>query len=435
MKKRLFLIIFAVTAVTVAAVMFCMVFQKEQEDNYREEKTELTISYANGDPTWDATMDYVVERFEEKYPDIKVKLLIETGRALYDDVLRSQAATGKLGDIVEIRDVCYFDSGYMAELPDFFESLVAYNYQKDGKIYGVNYNISTTGIIYNKKIYRLLGLSEPSTYQEFLDNCQTLKDAGYTPIIVGGADDWHLKHWINHFYLNDVIVHNLSWNEQLAQGEQNWTDGKVRTMFTHLYDLFHSGYIDEYWRTEKDSSMAAKMAEGKAGMLYGGPWYVKDIYSYNPGVEIGWFYLPDNQGNVCVRDITTNYFGISAKCGKDERKYEAAVRFLKFFFSKEIYKYVTNEMGGLSTVGVDEVSLNGIYREVWDKFEQAEIHSDSTIEDASIPVNFQSYLLQQIIDVLNDETPINEALVSCDSSYRRMMQDTVEDNIDETIRE
>ena len=42
-----------------------------------------------------------------------------------------------------------------------------------------------------KDIFAAAGVEElPSNWEEFKDVCQKLKDAGYTPIVESGAEDW-----------------------------------------------------------------------------------------------------------------------------------------------------------------------------------------------------------------------------------------------------
>jgi raffinose/stachyose/melibiose transport system substrate-binding protein len=67
----------------------------------------------------------------------------------------------------------------------------------DGQIMGVASQVSQVGIFYNKDLVTQAGIdvSTIKTWDDFLAAVQTVKDAGITPIAVGGADKWPL-----HFY-------------------------------------------------------------------------------------------------------------------------------------------------------------------------------------------------------------------------------------------
>lgn len=67
----------------------------------------------------------------------------------------------------------------------------------DGKIMGLAHEVSQVGFFYNKDLVTQAGVDVEAikTWDEFLAAVQTIKDAGITPIAVGGADKWPL-----HFY-------------------------------------------------------------------------------------------------------------------------------------------------------------------------------------------------------------------------------------------
>ena len=55
----------------------------------------------------------------------------------------------------------------------------------DGKLYTVPYQVYTTGVWYNKDMWEEAGLTEddkPTTFEEFKEVCQKIKDAGYNPL-------------------------------------------------------------------------------------------------------------------------------------------------------------------------------------------------------------------------------------------------------------
>ena len=68
---------------------------------------------------------------------------------------------------------------------------------------------NTQGIIYNKKYFDDNGLTEPTTYEEFMTLCQTIKDKGdMAPIVVGGQDIWHMG-FLFHKAYNDQVLSNI----------------------------------------------------------------------------------------------------------------------------------------------------------------------------------------------------------------------------------
>ncbi len=68
----------------------------------------------------------------------------------------------------------------------------------DGVTYGLTVwdTIGGSWVIVNKKMFADNGISVPKTYAEFAPAaCQTLQDAGITPIYEPFADGWHHVLW------------------------------------------------------------------------------------------------------------------------------------------------------------------------------------------------------------------------------------------------
>ena len=69
-------------------------------------------------------------------------------------------------------------------------------FQVDDAQYGLPYNFGLVGLWYNKDLLAQAGIEAPATtWEEFLTQVQTLKDAGITPISLGGGDQWPSMFW------------------------------------------------------------------------------------------------------------------------------------------------------------------------------------------------------------------------------------------------
>ena len=60
------------------------------------------------------------------------------------------------------------------------------------KVYGITFpGKKMYFYVYNKEIFKKLGLKVPTTYEEFKNVCQKIKDSGVTPIYEGTQNGWH----------------------------------------------------------------------------------------------------------------------------------------------------------------------------------------------------------------------------------------------------
>ena len=107
--------------------------------------------------------------------------------------LREQVAAGLVQDITD------------ASRPEFIGDLNAGAvglYNVDGEQYGIPFNLGMVGFWYNKDLFAQAGITAPpATWEEFLTDVQTLKDAGITPIAVGAGDKWPA-----HFYYSYLMI-------------------------------------------------------------------------------------------------------------------------------------------------------------------------------------------------------------------------------------
>lgn len=384
-----------------------------------EDEIVLRLMCSHGDNSWNQTITEIVEQFEQLNPGIRIELADSDDEGMYDDFLMRQVAMDSLGDIVELRQRDFVDEGLMAPLPADMAADRDDVYERNGEIYGIGMSVLSTGISYNKEIFRMLDLEEPDTYDEFLLLCAELKRKGYTPVSVGGGTKWHMGFWLNHFYLKDVIMDNPDWPMKLQEGKAAWTDECVARMFTDVYHLFHSGYIDEDWQTISDGMMAVRLAGGKTAMVYSGHWLASEVYEQNPNIELGWFYLPDEEGRVIVRDIEESYWGISAECAKDPQRYEAAVSFLRFFYSEPVYAQFCRNMGSVSKNDDIQVVYDlKIQQEIEQEFKGEDLHTQLYLCDEHYPLDFMNKLLDIEYAMIQDQISVEEAQQMCDKAYR-----------------
>ncbi len=70
--------------------------------------------------------------------------------------------------------------------------------------------------------------------------CETLKNAGITPITIGAANKWTSAAWFD--YLN-LRINGLDYHQRLLQGEIPFTDKGVRDVFEKWKLLLDKGYF------------------------------------------------------------------------------------------------------------------------------------------------------------------------------------------------
>ena len=121
----------------------------------------------------------------------------------YNTLVSTSLQAGDAGDVVQTRSYGgvkpWIDGGYLvplegqASLANYEQSVLdAVRSQEDAQVYGVPFALQTLQMFYNKAIFEELGLSEPTTWDEFVALNQTLLDAGYIPMATTAKDAWML---------------------------------------------------------------------------------------------------------------------------------------------------------------------------------------------------------------------------------------------------
>ena len=136
----------------------------------------------------------VLEAFKEKYPNVNVDFQYSPPVQDYVEKLSTLLYSGAGPDIfymsLENREdlikgnycLDLSEESYMTDgtIPDSVKT----TYGKDGKAYALAVDCWVGGILINEDLFEQAGIEgEPTTWDEFLEVCQKLQDAGITPIM------------------------------------------------------------------------------------------------------------------------------------------------------------------------------------------------------------------------------------------------------------
>ena len=234
---------------------------------------ELVVNSNAADPAPKEAFELLVERFEKAHPDVTVKLNTYDHEA-YKTALRNWLVT-EPPDVV-----LWFAGNRMKQFVDrdLFEDVtdmwtknnlasampaVADSLTLNGKKWGVPYAYYNWGVYYRKDIFDRYGLSEPKTWEEFLNVCETLKKNGVTPITIGTKFLWTAAGWFD--YLN-MRVNGYDFHIELMDGKIPYTDDRVAEVFKYWAQLVEPGYFLKDHATYTWQEAQPFMYRGEAAM-------------------------------------------------------------------------------------------------------------------------------------------------------------------------
>lgn len=222
-------------------------------------------------------------------------------------------------------------------LPSVFDASVV-----DGKSYGVPMRgTQPVMLFHNKKVLDEAGVQPPETWDDLLDAVEALKDAGVTPIALGGGDMWPTQMWFQ--YLYDRIAGPELFQQALDGDKEAWESEDSRKALGMIRELVDAGAFGDTYDSVKftNNGSAQLVASGKAGFELMGSWYYSTQQSLNEefaAEDLGYSAFPAVDGGkgdaANLAGNTNNYYAVMKKAEHPE----AIAEFLKLMYSDTFVK-------------------------------------------------------------------------------------------------
>jgi len=277
MKKKMVCILMA--GVMASLVPAQMVFAEGDSG----EKTVVKFQTWNpGDEEYTHAM---LEKFEEEHPDIQIDYTFMP----YTDHVEKLKVDLSAGDAADVYGV---QTGAMyKEFRDFEEDLTPYMAEKygddwtsnfneyamsllqgdDGEYYAVPLGLSYAGYVWaNMSYFDKYNLELPTNYDELKEVCQTFRDNGEYPLVIGAKDSWiNIDTWMN--IAADINTEKLY---SAIEGETPFTDEDLVQSFQIWQNCFTDGVFQDgalgVGMYTDSTDMYQK--EGSVPMILNGSW-------------------------------------------------------------------------------------------------------------------------------------------------------------------
>ena len=218
------------------------------------EKTVVKFQTWNpGDEEYTHAM---LEKFEEEHPDIQIDYTFMP----YTDHVEKLKVDLSAGDAADVYGV---QTGAMyKEFRDFEEDLTPYMAEKygddwtsnfneyamsllqgdDGEYYAVPLGLSYAGYVWaNMSYFDKYNLELPTNYDELKEVCQTFRDNGEYPLVIGAKDSWiNIDTWMN--IAADINTEKLY---SAIEGETPFTDEDLVQSFQIWQNCFTDGVFQD----------------------------------------------------------------------------------------------------------------------------------------------------------------------------------------------
>ena len=305
-----------------------------------------------------------VDRFNEDYEGVYHVTPITTQLEEYYTQLNALIAADETPDVFIVSPgpnlTDYVDPGVAAPLDEYLEAdgwkdtfasdAVFTQQTYDGEIYAVPLNTAAACCYYNKDIFEEAGVEVPTTYDELLEACQKIQDAGYTPITISAGTAWCLSMLAG--YLCDREGVDLP---AINSGEESWVQDKTIAAGEKLLEL--SQYFQDTAAGDSNDDATMAFAMGDAAILIQGSWAIGQMNGIDDEIEekCGVFQFPAIEGGNDPNRVIAKSDSLAMNSGTEYP--EACVALMKYFTDDTAQKY-TAEVGGKIPVTNVEFDLS-----------------------------------------------------------------------------
>lgn len=223
----------------------------------------------------------------------------------------------------------------------------------DGEVYAIPTQQSTAIMYYNKAIFDKYGLEVPTTYDEYVQVCDTLKENGVTPVALAStADDaWLVSQYIQQ--LSDGIKGEDLFNS-IKGGTGKWNDEGMVEAGKLFQEEVNKGYFEDGFTGVSREEAQLQFANGQTAMYFNGCWEISNLDKKENAAEaenISCFLMPavnEEYAGVEVGSVDTSY-AITKNC----KNVDAAVALLKYMTNEESTSSLLYDYGRFPSTNID----------------------------------------------------------------------------------
>jgi raffinose/stachyose/melibiose transport system substrate-binding protein len=238
---------------------------------------DVTISLLAGgnDPASIATAKAYADGFHKAQPKVTVKVDTRPAGTDGDNLIKTKLSTQ------DMNDVFFYNSGslFQALNPDttlqpLTDEPWVKNITADFKttvsttkgVYGAPTGTTFAGgILYNKKVYADLGLTVPTSWDEFIANSKKIKAAGKTAVLQTYGDTWTSQLFVLGSFAN-ITASDADWAKQYTANDASAKYSKSPAIegFDHTQQVHDLGLVNKDYASLSNANGLKDLATGDA---------------------------------------------------------------------------------------------------------------------------------------------------------------------------
>jgi ABC-type glycerol-3-phosphate transport system substrate-binding protein len=233
-------------------------------------------------------------------------------------------------------------------------------------------DVCVFGMVYNKQVFADNNLEIPQTWDELLEDCEILKEAGIIPVYTSGAADneWTLQIISIDARAKQGLLYPDTF-EKLNKHEMLWADMEYENYaLEKMMELIDNGYTNETFLSDTYADAQEALITGEAAMYPSATFITSEIRSISESDEefenIGMFALPSQDADTAKAYLESATGFLIPKGGSQTELVQQIIGELCSPDAMSVY--YANHTGIPSINGVD-VEFTGIAKDVSEMIE------------------------------------------------------------------
>jgi raffinose/stachyose/melibiose transport system substrate-binding protein len=221
-------------------------------------------------------LEEIARKFEQENPDVKVDFSAP-GKD-YESLMKIKMAANDMPDVFSTHGWAKIRYGnFLADLRDqpwaaqIDQAIKPAVTDETGKVYVLPMDQDKGGPVFNADILQEYNIKVPTTWDELLAACETIKTKSadkITCVHIGGADAWPVGQYYDFFSTPLAVSPQTNDAQTLLDGKYEWN--KYTPLSQNLLELQQKGYLNKDVLTAKYSDSAKAFAEGKVAFGFYG---------------------------------------------------------------------------------------------------------------------------------------------------------------------
>jgi raffinose/stachyose/melibiose transport system substrate-binding protein len=310
-------------------------------------------------PLWETVL---IPAFERKHPGISVRFAA-TAPTEYDASLAERLANGSAGDLVACRpfdaSLALYRKGYLDKLDgkngmQHFApgALVAWQTDDAKDTFCMPVASVIHGFLYNKRIFKKLGLQAPNTEAEFFAVLAALKASGaYAPLALGTLDQWEASQTV-FTNIGPTYWRGEEGRRALIAGKAKFTDPQFVAAFAFEEKL--APYLSKGAASQTYAESQTQFALGRAAIYPAGSWDIA-FFNQSAGLDLGVFAPPVRKAGDQCR--ISDHMDIGIGVNRRSRNKDDAYQLIAWLGSQEFADLHTNRLTGFFSLSDHLISV------------------------------------------------------------------------------